>query len=358
MSNETAPIVLIGTRKDKISKPSDHQRISTILYENFASSLAWANVIENENAVGANGRASLFFYPVDNVEGRSDPTVVACMKDIEKVIDESDYVHKEQPLVYLQALDKMFLLKKAFLSFDEAAGVAIKCGVPLAGVTHMLKLFHEMGMLMFHDEPELRNVVILDPISYFVSPVTLIICKHVPTDSDPTHHLLDVHKMCRKKKHAQWQKMTNYGVVDTDLLRLLLNEHADNVNQLVRLMTKFGLLVRLQSSDSNESASDMLDSDEYLVPALLPVNVSKDFLWSDQSFSTCYLVFTTSTDFANFTTISGNDLRLYGFLPKGLFERLLGKAVTWVKSVYYNCPELTYACNLLFRLNTQVLIIV
>ena len=50
------------------------------------------------------GRASLFFYPVDNVLGRCDPSVVNVMKDIERVIDESEYVHKEQPLVYLQVV--------------------------------------------------------------------------------------------------------------------------------------------------------------------------------------------------------------------------------------------------------------
>ena len=143
-TNDTAPIALIGTRKDRITSPADHQRISTILYDIFSSSLAWSNVIENDTAVGANGRASLFFYPVDNVKGRSDPTVIACMKDIERVIDESDYVHQEQPLVYLQTIDKLTTLNKTYLSFDEAADVAIKCGVPVSRITHMLKLFHEM----------------------------------------------------------------------------------------------------------------------------------------------------------------------------------------------------------------------
>lgn len=149
-TNETAPIALIGTRKDKISNPADHQRISTILYDHFSSSLAWPSVIENDTAVGANGRASLFFYPVDNIQGRSDPTVAACMKDIERVIDQSDYVHEKQPLVYLKTIDKLSTLNKSYLSFDEAADVAVKCGVPLAGVTDMLKLFHEMGIVMFH----------------------------------------------------------------------------------------------------------------------------------------------------------------------------------------------------------------
>ena len=202
ITNETAPIALIGTRKDKISNPADHHRISTILYEHFSSSLAWPSVIENEFAVGTNGRSSLLcFYPVDNIQGRSDPTVVSCMKDIERVIDQSDYVHRKQPLVYLKTIDKLATLNKNSLSFDEAAGVAVRCGVPLAGVTDMLKLFHEMGIVMFHgnyslmislytvvfiptltcgidvDEPELRDSVILDPISFFVKPATMIICK-------------------------------------------------------------------------------------------------------------------------------------------------------------------------------------
>ena len=55
ITNDTAPIAIIGTRKDKISNPADHQRISTILYDNFSNSLAWPHVIENENAIGING---------------------------------------------------------------------------------------------------------------------------------------------------------------------------------------------------------------------------------------------------------------------------------------------------------------
>jgi hypothetical protein len=149
-----------------------------------------------------------------------------------------------------------------------------------------------------------------------------------------------VHKLCRKKKHLQWQRMTRCGVVDGDLLRLLLAEYADNYSRLVRLMVKFGLLVRLQSEDSRadththtHSASNSdsdCDTSQYLVPALLPCAKPQSAAWSDQHFSTCYLLFTTSKELERFTTISRSDLEVYGFLPQGLFERLLGKAVTWV----------------------------
>lgn len=169
-------------------------------------------------------------------------------------------------------------------------------------------------------------------LSNFIVIYTFYDCvQHVPTETDPTHHLLDVHKLCRKKKHLQWQRMTNYGIVDSGVLRMLLTEYSDNYNRLVRLMVKFGLLVHLQSSDSHAGTTES-DNDEYLVPALLPEMKQNDSSWSDQNFSTCYLVFTANKEFEGFTTITENDLQVYGFLPKGLFERLLGKAVTWVRN--------------------------
>ena len=149
-TNETAPIALIGTRKDRVGSPAHHQEISTILYNNFCSSLAWPSVIENDSALGTNGRARMFFFPVDNVRGRADPTVSQLMGCIESVIDESSYVHQEQPLSYLHTLDKLASLNRSYLSYGHAYDVAVKCGVEPRDVSNMLKLFHEMGTLMFH----------------------------------------------------------------------------------------------------------------------------------------------------------------------------------------------------------------
>lgn len=155
---ETAPVFLVGTRKDKVSSPADHHKISTILYENFSSSLAWPNVIENNKNSGANGIASMFFYPVDNVAGRNDPSVQALLSDIERTIDNSDYVHVERPLAYLQTLDTLTSLGVSFLSYEDAVDVASKCGVASDQVIDMLSLFHNMGMLMFHGKVILRLV--------------------------------------------------------------------------------------------------------------------------------------------------------------------------------------------------------
>lgn len=130
--------------------------------------------------------------------------------------------------------------------------------------------------------------------------------------------------------------MTNYGIVDEELLKLLLSQYSKNYNRLIRLMVKFGLLVHLQSTENSGDLKDV--AVQYLVPALLPPtqSTSSSSPWSDQRYSTCYLVFTTNKEFKNFTTITKSDLQVFGFLPQGLFERLLGKAVTWAQHTRAN----------------------
>ena len=42
-----ASIVIIGTRKDKVSSPDVHKLIDTILIETFEMKVAWKSIIEN-----------------------------------------------------------------------------------------------------------------------------------------------------------------------------------------------------------------------------------------------------------------------------------------------------------------------
>ena len=44
-----ASIVIIGTRKDKVSSPAIHEEISTLLCETFQTKVAWRSIIENTN---------------------------------------------------------------------------------------------------------------------------------------------------------------------------------------------------------------------------------------------------------------------------------------------------------------------
>jgi hypothetical protein len=145
---ETAPVAFVGTRKDIVISPSDHERISTILYSNFHRSVIWPSVVEYDKATGANGLCTLSFFPIDNVLGSSDPACIALQTTIESIIEQSQYVNEMRPLSWLRVYDQMVATKRSSLSLVEVEGIAGACGVSANEVPLMLKLFHNMGSIM------------------------------------------------------------------------------------------------------------------------------------------------------------------------------------------------------------------
>jgi GTPase SAR1 family protein len=183
---QISPIILVGTRKDKISDLGIHEYISTQLYQQFSHSLAWSSIVENSQTDGRNGNIDLFFFPIDNKAGREgDPMIRKLLQAIEPEIDQADYVHAEQPLTWFKTYDEMMATGKAVLTWNETEVIAEKCGMFISSnhahrkrsLTQFLLFLHQMGMLMWHEEEGLRDLVILLPIDYFVRPATIIICK-------------------------------------------------------------------------------------------------------------------------------------------------------------------------------------
>jgi hypothetical protein len=168
------------------------------------------------------------------------------------------------------------------------------------------------------DEPDLDHVVILDPIRYFVNPVSNIICYR--------HQELPIHKKCQKEMLEQWDRMVHSGVIERELLLLLLSDHMSEYFTIVKLMMKFGFLVELETRGGTV---------EYLLPALLPHTIARPdgYFWTRSEWSTCHFVFTTKKRLGiNKSIIEKNDLDKFGYLPDGLFERLIGKAVNWAQT--------------------------
>eukprot|EP01041_Mallomonas_annulata_P031695 gene31695-54038_t len=174
----TAPVAFVGTHMDKVPSPADHEKISITIFEAFSSNIAFANCIQYDTAKAANGTATFNFFPVNNKLSRSDPGILSLMKSIEKKLDELDYMHEEKDLSWFQVLDSINETKKSVLTVKEVQTIAQSYNVPMDDVSVMLSFFHQVGVLMWHDEERLKDVVIIDPIKYFVTPATLIICKH------------------------------------------------------------------------------------------------------------------------------------------------------------------------------------
>eukprot|EP01038_Epipyxis_sp_PR26KG_P013581 gene13581-18224_t len=164
------PIILIGTRKDKVPDVKDHViRISLLLYNTFKLNIAWRSVSQNENGNSAND----LINPFSNI------------------MSESDYINKEVPLAWLQTVDKFseMIGDQPWLSYDAAVAVAISYGVVNEEIGDMLEFLHEC-----------------------------------PTEEDPNSHFLKIHKKCFMTLPYEWNDMIEKGVVSSNLLNVLLSE--------------------------------------------------------------------------------------------------------------------------------------
>ena len=185
----------------------------------------------------------------------------------------ADYVTAEKPLSWLKAMDSLAATGRAHLALAEANRVCASSGVPEGEVEALLRFLGEMGVLLWVEEQGLRDVVILDPIQFFVQPATMVICKHQPTSDDPTHHHLPEHRACALYHHEEWLELTERAVLCQALVPVLFAKHSEAVQEtLVRLMVKFGLIVPLNQSPGTGAGAGAGAGYEkrYLVPALLP----------------------------------------------------------------------------------------
>jgi GTPase SAR1 family protein len=324
----TAPIVIIGTRLDTVTSPAAHEKISTILHKHFSDNVAWRSVVGNEDGRDSIGRAFQWFFPVDNKLGKKGAAMKHLMSVVSGVIDKAEYTHKEVPLTWFKTIDRMADTKKDCLSLQEVISTAGRCDVSDKEVPLLLSFLHDMGHLMWLDEPGLRDVVILDPVSYLVVPATMIICKLSPDHEDNTHHYVDVHRECERMHKREWMQLKHGGLLSVKLLPILWEKYQQQSEALQMLMVKFGLLVPLQSDAEGPVT-------QYLVPTLLapaPVSEARVASWmfsKTAPFSSCYFVFTLYDDLGRSSVISKAWLKSAGFLPGGVFERIVGKALSW-----------------------------
>ena len=78
----------------------------------------------------------------------------------------------------------------------------------------MLKYFSELCLLMHHNRPTLRHLVVLDTLRCLVNPASIVMCQH-------DIHMLEVHETARRSKSEAYRRLTTEGVLDKSLLQVL-----------------------------------------------------------------------------------------------------------------------------------------
>eukprot|EP01041_Mallomonas_annulata_P000465 gene465-868_t len=336
----TAPIAFVGTHRDIVSDPNDHEIISNMLQKAFNSNIAFRNRIQyqSENLQNSNLNSNLNFFPIDNTNSQNDDVMLNLMKAVEEKLGTLDYVHEEKDLSWFQILDAMHATKRSFLTLNEVQTMAQEYNVLVEDVSKMLSFFHQVGVLMWHDEESLKDVVIIDPIQYFVTPATIIICNHRPTKDDATVHYHKVYDKC--KKYNDWDKMLSKGIVSEKLMKGLLDDYKEQYDNILQLMVKYSLAIYLPgiSSKNNtelpSSTNGMVSKNKFVIPALLPI--VSDINKGESLKITFYFMFTADSDVPSneHSELLYSDLKKDGFLPSGLFERLIGHTLAWSQETH------------------------
>jgi GTPase SAR1 family protein len=326
------PIILVGSHKDVVSSPREHERISKMLCDTFKSSPVWSSVEHFTIDTSSSGKGSLCFFPVDNIRGSKDPVITEIKKTVQEVVKKEKYIKKKIPFNWLNLLERLQEKDRpSFLTFDKIVEICQECGMrSTSGASVedealvMLKIFNGLGQLMHHSEPTLRHLVILDPTIYLVEPASRIICHH-----EMHENLNEFLKKARKKEDRLLTKLQEKGILDPKLLDIVWEDRPQDIEGLTRLLVKFGffvpLLRQVEATDTKVSGGSL-----YLVPAILPTRLTMH-----QSTTTPklvgYLFFAlkkTMEEIRKKGYVTVDDVKREGFFPMGLGPALTGEIVS------------------------------
>ena len=356
-TGRSAPFVLVGTHGDIVSDPRQHEQVSRVLEEKFHNHLVWGSKLRYEHAKDSRGDTTFCFFPVNNCknnkkeENSTSRTSCAVTQDlmstIDKHLNEETYVQAKVPYAWLNTLDTLKKTKESLVNFSQVEEAALGHGVEKAHVKLLLKFLHEMGILLWIDEPGISDVVILDAIQYLVHPASTVICNHHGTrGDDSTAHKLKQHQACEQSGPAMkalFDHLTDDGILDTNLLDILWDDCISEKTRLLHLMTKFGLLVPMTKSAMQHVPSSAKEEDQdnnyYVVPALLPNDKHHECEdWGEGKVEehTAFFVFSFLPELAQRTHLQTDDLRKSGFMPSGLYERVLGRCIARAQAT---CPR-------------------
>ena len=227
---------------------------------------------------------------------------------------KEDFVQRALPLSWLRFSDELAAIaagnatvsgneaiegegegkvKQPVLSLREVKVVAGRCGVEAAHVLQVLRLLHQLGSLVFYDEPALRDLVVLEP-QWLVMAVARVIRDY------------DLHAVQKDREAralgSQWLMLTKEGQLTKPLLDLLWAEYTGVQRRvLLALLLKFGLACPLPNYEGQPI---------YLVPSVLPSKALPN---------------SAPPAVASFATLKTTLSNKLPFLPEALWARLLVK---------------------------------
>jgi len=148
----SAPILIIGTRWDKVSSLD---KVNNILATEEIGVMKFKQVILNT-------AANLYFFPLDNKGNRGGD--VLRQKILEEVVKQ-DYIKRPVPLSCLKIHEELTNVEgRSYFSFSDVVSLSSELGLSGQDTRNMLALSHELGVVVhLRATDALSQVVLVEP---------------------------------------------------------------------------------------------------------------------------------------------------------------------------------------------------
>ena len=309
MHAKSAPVFLVGTRKDAIHTQYDHKVINSLL-EQRVKVATNAQIIPNCTE-GSNDFEGLWFFPVDNSLGVRDPIIQTLREKILDSVKEKEYVKMPVSMNWTRVLDLLLKQREItpYLTLTRVAEIAQSIEVTTK-IHDMLHFFHELGVLCYFDSSvELRQLVILEP-QWLVDALTHVI-------RDFRFHPLNLMGDTKLRLNFSFDvnELQTRGIISKRLLFHFWKDESEATREfLIELMKNMSLLC-----DWTAPGEDISEI-RFLVPSLFDLDQNLSTLPRNKRKIKSELFF--EFNFQRF------------FLPHGLFPRLVAMVVNQGSAVF------------------------
>ncbi|KAL5016538.1 hypothetical protein ScPMuIL_006127 [Solemya velum] len=250
-----------------------------------------------------------FFAVENNLDNNQEDDEIGMLREtIENTVAKEIYMGEKMPIKWLRFEKQLAHLVKDgsnYATFDQIKEISANIGISDdSEVKTMLNFYHDLGILIYYGgsgilDNVLRNTVILQP-QWLID----IFRKVITGKGDKSQWDLLKDK---------WQVFEDFGILHESLLNVMWQDYLEQKQVLLGLMEKFDLicerLPQLSDSETIYSKERM-----FYVPSHLAAYKHSD--------KRLYVAKETDTVFY---------IDFHGFLPEGLFHRILTRTVRWTQ---------------------------
>ena len=260
------------------------------------------------------GASNLLFHPIENETRKG---VAELQMKINKALQVVEHLHIDVPVAWTLILDSMRRTNKNWITRVQVDEIGKDYGIVQAKeINEMLKLFHELGLLLYLTGTETLQTLVTLHAQWVITSVAKIV-------HDPKLHTTNDSRLAEIGLEKDMKLFQNSGVLSRDLLEYFWDK--TQVDFLLEL-TQNLLLLSTFAFQSREEG--------FLVPAMIQVPS-----------------YIKLEDFEG-ATFAFN----FSFLAEGVFERLVCLSINYVSNLKsLPSPVLKQdSCNMYFDVDKQV----